>query len=101
MYNIRPARWQRWLQGAAPTLLAKLGLALLASRHHHVADSRARHLIQATLDALHGDNVQVLCARIVSAVHDRANAQTEGRAELVTHGTTAACENGDRQEGRA
>ena len=71
-------------------LLTQLGLALLHGGHHHVTHSRARNLVEATLDALDGDDVQVLGARVVGAVHHGAHAQTEGRAELVAHRTTTA-----------
>jgi hypothetical protein len=78
----------------ALTLLTQLRLALLDGRHHHVADGRTGNLIEATLDALNGDDVQVLGASVVSAVHDGAHRKTKGRAEFVAHGTAAACNRG-------
>jgi hypothetical protein len=71
-------------------LLAQLGLSLLDGSHHHVADGGTGHLVKTALDALDGHDVQVLRASVVGAVHDGAHAQTEGRAELVAHGTGAA-----------
>ena len=73
------------------TFLPQLGLALLAGRHDHVADRRTGDLIQATLDALDGDNVQVLRTGVVRAVHDGANAQTKRGPELVAHRAAAPC----------
>lgn len=65
-------------------LLSQLRLSLLDSGHDHVADTTSGQLVKTTLDTLDGDNVQVLGARVVSAVHDGANRQTQGHTELVS-----------------
>lgn len=44
------------------TLLPQLWLALLDGRHDHVTHASRRQPVQAPLDALHGDDVQVLGA---------------------------------------
>lgn len=48
-----------------------------------------RQTVQATLDAAHRDDVQVLGPAVVAAVHDRGHGQTEGHAVLVALGTGA------------
>lgn len=50
-----------------------------------------RQTVQATLDAAHRDDVQVLGPAVVAAVHDRGHGQTEGHAVLVALGTGAPC----------
>lgn len=47
--------------------------------------------IQATLDPAHRDDVQVLGAAVVAAVHHRGDRQTKGHAVLVALGTGAPC----------
>ena len=42
-----------------------------------------RQTVQATLDPAHRDDVQVLGAAVVAAVHHRCHRQTEGHAVLV------------------
>lgn len=42
------------------TLLPQLRLALLHGSHHHVTHASSRQPVQAPLDALHGDDVEVL-----------------------------------------
>ena len=73
-------------------LFTQFGLALLDGRHHHVAHRRARHLIQAALDALDGDDVQVLRAGVVRAVHHRAHGARDGHLVLGAGvGATTCC----------
>ena len=71
------------------TLLAELGLALLDSGEDHVADTGSGEPVQVTLDAVHGNDVEVLGSAVVSAVHDGSHGQTEGHAELGSSRDTA------------
>ena len=75
--------------GKARTLLAELGLALLDGGEDHVADTGSGEPVQVTLDAVHGNDVEVLGSAVVSAVHDGSHGQTEGHAELGSSRDTA------------
>ena len=79
------------------TLFSEFRLSLLDGSHHHVSNCSSWHSVQATLDALHRDDVQVLCACVVSAVHDGTHGQTEGHAELGSSKTSPTC-NSDQLE---
>ncbi len=72
------------------TLLPQLGLALLDGAQRHVADGGGRNLVQAGSTAKNGDDVQVLSAGVVGAVHHGADGKCEGRAELGAGGDTTA-----------
>lgn len=50
-----------------------------------------RQTVQATLDAAHRNDVQVLGPAVVAAIHYRSHGQTEGHAVLVALGTGAPC----------
>ena len=52
-------------------LLPELGLALLDGSHNHIADTASRQPVQPCADTLDRDDVEVSCARVVCAVHDR------------------------------
>ena len=69
-------------------LLPEIGLPLLDGGHDHVADAGGREAVEAALDALDGDDVQVLGACVVRAVHRRRHRQTQRHAELVPRRTT-------------
>ena len=56
-----------------------------------VALTGRRQAVETTLDTAHGDDVQVLCAAVVAAVHDRGHGKTESHAVLVPLGTSATC----------
>ncbi len=66
------------------TLLSQLGLSLLDSGHDHVTDTTSGQLVKTTVNSLDGDDVQVLGARVIGAVHDGTDGQTQGHAELVS-----------------
>lgn len=51
-------------------LLPELRLSLLDCGHHHVADTASGQPVEAGTDTLDGDDVEVACARVVTAVHD-------------------------------
>lgn len=55
------------------TLLAKIGLSLLHRGHDHVADTGSGQAVEARVDALDGDDVEVLGTRVVGAVHHGAH----------------------------
>jgi hypothetical protein len=58
-------------------LLTEIGLPLLDGGHHHIADAGGRETVEAPLDALDGDDVEVLGPRVVGAVHRRRHRQTQ------------------------
>merc|ERR1711908_204192 len=60
---------------------------LLDGGDHHGARSSRGDPVQATLDAVHSHDVQVLGASVVGAVHDRTAGQTKGDPVLVARGT--------------
>jgi hypothetical protein len=71
-------------------LLPEVGLPLLDGGHDHVANAGGREAIEAALDALDGDDVEVLGAGVVRAVHRRGHWQTQRHAELVPRRTSPA-----------
>lgn len=71
-------------------LLPELRLALLDGGQDHVADAGGGQAIETALDLGDGDDVQVLGAGVVRAVHDGAHGQTEGHAELAAARATAS-----------
>ena len=79
------------LAAAQRTFLTQLGLALLDGGDHHGARSSRGDPVQATLDAVHSHDVQVLGASVVGAVHDRTAGQTKGDPVLVARGTCTTC----------
>jgi len=64
-------------------LLAELRLALLHRAHHHIAEGGGRKTIEPSVVALDGDDVQVLGASVVSAVHDGTHGESDGHAEAA------------------
>lgn len=71
-------------------LLSQLRLSLLDGGHDHVADTAGGQAVQAGTDTLDGDDVQVAGTRVVGAVHDGTDGETQGHLELATGGTTTA-----------
>ena len=69
-------------------LLPEVELTLFDGGHDHVADAGGRQAVEPTLDALDGDDVEVLGARVVRAVHGRCHGETQRHAELVPRRTT-------------
>lgn len=72
------------------TLLPQLGLALLDGAQSHVTDGSSGNLVQASSTAKNGDDVQVLGAGVVGAVHHGAHGKCERSAELGAGGDTTA-----------
>jgi hypothetical protein len=72
-------------------LLPEVGLTLLDGGHDHVADAGGRQAVEPTLDALDGDDVEVLGACIVRAVHGRCDGETQRHAELVPRRPSPPC----------
>ena len=72
-------------------LLPEVRLTLLDGGHDHVADAGRRQAVEPALDALDGDDVEVLGARVVSAVHGRRHGQTQRHAELVPRRPSPPC----------
>lgn len=69
------------------TLLAEVRLAALDGGHNHVARAGSRETVEARLDLVDGNDVQVLGTAVVGAVDDGADRQTEGHLELGSRGT--------------
>lgn len=65
-------------------LLFQSGLSFLYGGHDHITDTGGGQTIKTALDALDGDDVQVLGTRVIGAVDDGTNGQTKGHAETVT-----------------
>ena len=72
------------------TLLPQLGLALLDRAKGHITNGGSGNLVQACSAAKNGDDVQILCAGVVSAVHHGADGERERGAELGAGGDTTA-----------
>lgn len=73
------------------TLLAQLRLALLDGGQQVVADASGGQPVQASAHTTDCNDVQVLCTRVVTAVHDGAHWQGQRHAELLTrHEATSA-----------
>ena len=70
------------------TLLSQIGLSFLDAGHDHVTATSSGQLVEASTPATDGDDIQVLCASVVSTVHHSSHGQTHGHAELVTAGST-------------
>lgn len=51
-------------------LLSELGLTLLYGGNNEVTGSSSREAIEATLVAFDGNDVKVLCTRVIAAVDD-------------------------------
>jgi hypothetical protein len=77
--------------GGGHDLLPEVGLPLLDSGHDHVADAGGRQPVQPPLNALDGDDVEVLGPGVVGAVHRRRHRQTQRHAELVPRGSSPPC----------
>ncbi len=68
------------------TLLTELGLTLLDGSDNHVTGGGGRETVKTGTDAVDGDDEEVLGARVVGAVHDGTDWQSQGHAELGTNG---------------
>lgn len=64
-------------------LLAEFGLALLNASHHHVANTTRREAVEASVVAAHRNDVEILCAGVVRAVHHGAHGHGQRDAELL------------------
>lgn len=70
------------------TLLPQLRFALLDSRHHHVTHTSCRQSVQAALDPLHGDDVQILgtCGEKSSGSVPRCHACKDSNHPITQRG---------------
>lgn len=57
---------------------------------YHVTDTGGRETIQTSLDLGDRDDVKILGARVVGAVHDGSDRETKRHAELAAAGATSA-----------
>ena len=51
-------------------LLSQLRLPLLNCSHHHITNTSSRKTIETGTDAFDGDDVEISCAGVVTAIHD-------------------------------
>ena len=70
-------------------LLPEVGLALLDGGHDHVPDAGRGQAVEASLDPLDGNDVEILRPRVVRTVHRRRHRQTQRHPELVTRRSSA------------
>lgn len=59
-------------------------------RAYHVTDTGGRETIQTSLDLGDGDDVKILGARVVGAVHDGGDRETERYAKFAAAGATSS-----------
>lgn len=71
------------------TFLSQIGLSFLDCANDHIADTSRRQSVEASAEALNGNHVQVLSARVVGTVDDGADGQAERDAELATANTSS------------
>jgi len=67
------------------TLLSELGLTLLDGSDNHVTGSGGREPVKTGTDTVDGNDEKVLGARVVGAVHDGTDWQSQGHSELGTN----------------
>jgi hypothetical protein len=72
-------------------LLPQIWLPLLHRSHHHVSNGSSREPVEAPLHSLHGDHIEILGTRVVSAINHGAHRQTQRHTELVPGGTSPPC----------
>ena len=71
------------------TLFPQVRLSLLDGGHDHVANSGGRQTVQAALDALDGDDVQVLSSGVVGTIDDCSDGETQRHAVLLARGSSS------------
>ena len=71
-------------------LFPQLRLSLLDGAHHKVARRSSGEPVKTSLDVRDGDNVEVLCARVIGAVHERGDGETERHLVFVAGGGSAS-----------
>lgn len=59
-------------------LLLKIRLSLLNSGHNHVTNTGSRQTIKTSLNALNGNDVEILSARVIGTVDHSTDGETEG-----------------------
>ena len=70
-----------------PTFLSQFRLSLLDRGNNHVTGSRGGQSVQSRTNAKDGNDEQVLGTRVISAVHNCADWQSQRHAELGTLGS--------------
>lgn len=66
-------------------LLSELGLTLLDGSDNHVTGGGGRETVKTSTNAVDGNDEQVLGTRVVGAVHDGTDWQSQGHSELGTN----------------
>jgi len=77
-------------------LLTELGLAFLDGGENHVTGARLRETIEAGAPAVHGDDVKVFAARIVSAIHGGGNLETARHTHLAAGESSSSLGHGEK-----
>jgi len=66
----------------AHDLLAKLRLTFFNGAHNEIAHSSSGERVEAALHALDGNDVDVLCARVIAAIDYSTHRKSEGDSDL-------------------
>ena len=69
------------------TLLPQLRLSFFYSSEDHISNTGSRKPVEAGVNSLDSNNIQVLGARVVTAVHDSCCRQGSGNLKLNTNGS--------------
>jgi hypothetical protein len=59
-------------------LLLKIRLSLLNGGHNHITNTRGWQTIKTALNALNGNDVEILSARVIGTVDHSTDGETEG-----------------------
>ena len=71
-------------------LLPELRLSLLDCGEDHISETSLRKAVQASTPAGHSDDVQVLGATVVGAVHHGSDGETASHPEFVALGSSSS-----------
>lgn len=74
-------------------LLPEVRLPFLHRRHHHISHASRGEAVEATLDPLHRNDVEILRPRVVRTVHRSRHRETQRHPKLVTRGTSTPWNN--------
>merc|ERR1719215_1377700 len=80
-------------------LLPQLWFPLLHGAQHHVAGAGLRKLVQPAAIATHGDDVEVLRAAVVGAIHERGHAATQRHLQLAPAAPSTSALHGSKRAG--
>ena len=72
-------------------LFPQIWLSLLYGCHYHIARASSWNAIESSASNRDGNDVQVLCSRVVGTVHDCGDWQTQCHSELCTRNLCSGC----------